>query len=634
MLSLGLLAPSASLLATDYYMTLSGGASPQTGASWNNAFSYANRTTVLNTTLQPGDTLFLEGNHYVGQTLSINSSGTSTARKRLIGVDHGIVVGGVAYTRPVIEGTSTSENNGAAITLQSGTSFWTLQNLEGRRSGWAMRTLGNNDGLIIDNVTNYSNASVSSYNTVHGLGFNDADNLQIINCNVARHVKYGIHLIQGCDNVTIWNCHADGTGKGDTPDTYASYAGFMLHTDAASTPMNTNVTLEDCSSRNHNVPSANQGDGFLVEYNNTGVNFIRCISFDNLQAGFDAKGLNQTFTDCVSIRVGNGYKIWKNATMYNCIAAETRGNVLFLPQLFTGDEHVVTAYNCTFHVSPTNTSGGACVFIERGPAGYIRATLYNCLLTRANASNSYSKNIITGGYSGLSGSVDLRTGTADETKQHNSAAILTNAPQYTSLTTPWKPWDLDLYLTADTAYDSVTYGATKGYHSSLLAFVTAVDATADAYVYNSNPNTNYGTTPELYVKDAPNGNLQDRISYFKFPVSGLGTITSAKLILTCTSVDAGTPTPTVEVRQVTNDSWTETGVTYNTRPAETGTLISSFTAAPGVWEFDVTSFVTAEAAGDGTVTFALKQPPSLTRGVHFAARENASVQSRPVLEVE
>ena len=615
-------------------MTLSGGALPQTGTSWSNAFAYANRATVLNTTLQPGDTLFLEGNRYAGQTLSINSSGTATARKRLIGVDRGVVIGGVAYTRPVIEGTSTTENNGAAITLQADASFWTLQNLEGRRSGWALRTLGNNDSLIIDNVTNYSNATVSAYNTVHGLGFNDADDLQIINCKVARQVKYGIHLIQGCDNVMISNCHADGTGTGDTPDTYTSLVGFMFHTDTASTPANTNITLEDCSSRNHRVPSASQGDGFLVEYNNTGVHFIRCIAFDNLQAGFDAKGLNQTFTDCVAVRVGNGFKIWKNATMYNCIATETTGNVLFLPQLYTGGEHVVTAYNCTFNVSSTNTTGGACVFIERGPSGYIRATLYNCLLTRANASGTYSKNIIAGGYSGVGGSVDLRTGTADETKQHNSAAILTNAPQYTSLTTPWKPWDLDLYLTADTAYNSITYGATKGYHSSLLEFVTVVDATADAHVYSANPTTNYGTVTELYVKDAPNGDLQDRIAYIKFPVTGLGAITAAKLIVSCTSVDAGTPTPTVELRQVTSDSWTETGVTYNTRPAETGTLIQSFTAAPGVWEFDVTAFVSAEAAGDGVVTFALKQPASQTRGVKFAARENVTATSRPVLEVE
>ena len=85
---------------------------------------------------------------------------------------------------------------------------------------------------------------------------------------------------------------------------------------------------------------------------------------------------------------------------------------------------------------------------------------------------------------------------------------------------------------------------------------------------------------------------------------------------------------------MTSDSWTETGVTYNTRPAETGTLIQSFTAAVGVWEFDVTSFVSAEAAGDGTVTFALKQPASQTRGVKFGSRENATVTSRPVLEVE
>lgn len=113
---------------------------------------------------------------------------------------------------------------------------------------------------------------------------------------------------------------------------------------------------------------------------------------------------------------------------------------------------------------------------------------------------------------------------------------------------------------------------------------TLPPATADAHVYSANPATNYGTATQLYVEDAPSGDLQDRVAYIKFPVSALGTITSVKLILTCTSVDAGTPPPTVELRQVTSDTWTETGVTYNTRPSDTGTRTSSFTAAVGVLE--------------------------------------------------
>ena len=498
------------------------GAGTKSGASAVNAFAYSSRATVLNTTMVPGDTLYLEGNRYAGMTLSIASSGTATARKRLIGYDGGVVIGGVPYPHPVIEGTSTTENQPGAMVLQSGASYWTLSNLEGRRSGWALHTLGANAGLIIDNVTNFSNLDVSTNFTANGLGFVDADNLLIMNCNVARHKDYGIHLIQGCDNVVIQNCRADGTGTGDTPDSFNSTAGFMFHTDTAGSPMNTNVTLKDCVSRNHRVPSEGQGDGFLVEYNNTGITFTRCLSFDNLQGGFDAKGMAQTFTDCVSVRNGNGFKIWKNATMYNCIATETTGNVLFLPQKYTSGEHVLDAYNCTFHVSPSNVTGGAAVYIENGPANFVRASLYNCLLSRANGNSTYSKNIIAGGYGGVGPSVDLRTGMAADTKQHNSAAVLTNAPKYTSLTSPWKPWDANFSLTTDPAYDSLTYGVTKGYHSTLQ---DGIDKLALAPTRDSGGNVTLGFQTRLgrtYRVEARNDLALDTWSLIADNVTGTG----------------------------------------------------------------------------------------------------------------
>jgi hypothetical protein len=612
-----LLVPGA--WAVDRYLTPTG-AGLQDGTSWANAYAASSLGTVVNSTMAAGDTLYLEGNHYGSAILNITASGTSTARKRIIGVDRGVS----GYPKPVFEGTSKAENQGGCIRLQSGASYWELQNLEGRRRGWALYTYGANAGLVINNV--------GCYNTVHGIAFNDADDLQIVNAKVANYTKYGIHLIQGCDDATITNCHADGSGTGDAGGGSSSLAGFMLHTDTAATPMNTNVALTDCSSRNH--VSSGQGDGYLVEYNNTGVTFLRCVSFDNGQAGFDAKGLQQEFTDCVAVRVGNGFKIWKNATMYNCIAAETTGNVLFLPQIYSGNEYVLDAYNCTFQVSNTN-SAGACVYVEHGPSGNKRATLYNCLLTRVNASSSYSKNIIAGGFSGLSGTIDTRAGTADETKQHNSVSNLANAPRYTAMTQPWKPWDSNLHLTADTAYDSITYGNTKGYHSTLItpdAF--DIEAEADCFVYNFNPNTNYNTT-DLYVKDAPSGDQQDRISYLRFPLSALtGPAGTATLKLVVTSVESGVNNPTVQIRQVTGDSWTETGTTYNNRPAETGTLVASFnaTTSPAVYEIDVTAYVNQEQASDGKVTFCLVQPSNLKKGVHIGSRESGG--NKPLLSIE
>ena len=89
-ISLTLLILCASTLsAADYYVALKG-AGAEDGSSWDNAFAFAQIGQVINATMEPGDTLYLEGNNYGSETLEIKSSGTETARMELIGVDRGV----------------------------------------------------------------------------------------------------------------------------------------------------------------------------------------------------------------------------------------------------------------------------------------------------------------------------------------------------------------------------------------------------------------------------------------------------------------------------------------------------------------------------------------------------------------
>ncbi|WP_077487838.1 phytase [Sinomonas mesophila] len=93
--------------------------------------------------------------------------------------------------------------------------------------------------------------------------------------------------------------------------------------------------------------------------------------------------------------------------------------------------------------------------------------------------------------------------------------------------------------------------------------------TADAYVSSAATTTNYGTASKLAVDNSPVDN-----SYLKFDLSGLAgrTIVSAKLELrVTTSGSTGTQT----VRLVTEDSWTESGLTYSTRPALGSSVLGS-----------------------------------------------------------
>jgi len=135
-------------------------------------------------------------------------------------------------------------------------------------------------------------------------------------------------------------------------------------------------------------------------------------------------------------------------------------------------------------------------------------------------------------------------------------------------------------------------------------------AAADAQVLEVSSNTNYGTIPELNV-DSPGEE-----SYIRFTVTGVtGTVQNATLRLYVTNRSSNGPS-----LYATDNSWTETGITWNNRPAPTTGAIADVGAIEvGVWaEYDVTTLVT----GNGTYSFVLL--PDSTSGVTFDSREGNS----------
>jgi endoglucanase len=98
-------------------------------------------------------------------------------------------------------------------------------------------------------------------------------------------------------------------------------------------------------------------------------------------------------------------------------------------------------------------------------------------------------------------------------------------------------------------------------------------------------------------------------------------------------LDSGTPT--VAVYKATNTTWGESSLTWNTRPATTGSAIATQTisGATGQWyEWNLTSFLEAEkAAGRNVVTLVLKATNSTNPIATFNSGEAAANQ--PVLVV-
>lgn len=132
---------------------------------------------------------------------------------------------------------------------------------------------------------------------------------------------------------------------------------------------------------------------------------------------------------------------------------------------------------------------------------------------------------------------------------------------------------------------------------------------ADSQVASGNPTTNYGTSSNIFLQSSASGFGNER-GWLKFDLSSIpagSTITGANLQLwNWKSTGAALP---VEVRGVTDDSWTETGINWNVQPSLGGVLdtqtLSSGTT--NVWyNWNVTSFAQTKFSGNKTVSLLLK----------------------------
>ena len=133
---------------------------------------------------------------------------------------------------------------------------------------------------------------------------------------------------------------------------------------------------------------------------------------------------------------------------------------------------------------------------------------------------------------------------------------------------------------------------------------------ADAFVEKAHRSRNRGAAARLATDTSPR-----RESYLRFAVTGLrGTVTSARLRLRV--YDGTSDGPRL---YATGATWSESGLTWSTRPARTsGVLGDTGALAAGTWAvYDVSTLV----RGNGGFGFALV--PMSSNGVDMHAREGA-----------
>jgi hypothetical protein len=111
-----------------------------------------------------------------------------------------------------------------------------------------------------------------------------------------------------------------------------------------------------------------------------------------------------------------------------------------------------------------------------------------------------------------------------------------------------------------------------------------------------------------------------------------GSVTSATLKLYIQGLPNGSPVPAY-VFSVSDDDWTETGITWNNAPAAGSQLdyISDISTVGIYYNFDVTSFVSSEMSGDKVVSLLVKDITEAKMSIDFDRREDSNP---PILTVE
>jgi glucose/arabinose dehydrogenase len=160
---------------------------------------------------------------------------------------------------------------------------------------------------------------------------------------------------------------------------------------------------------------------------------------------------------------------------------------------------------------------------------------------------------------------------------------------------------------------------------------SSLRATADGYVRDgSYASTNFGSATELQVKSNATAGYS-RETYLKFDLSTLSTIGSAKLRLYGHLTESASLQ--TAVYGASDTSWSEGGLTWNTKPAvgTTAAAIVTISSTSDQWyEWDVTSLLQAEkAAGHTLVTLVLKNLQKTNATLAFASDEASS--NRPEL---
>jgi hypothetical protein len=158
-----------------------------------------------------------------------------------------------------------------------------------------------------------------------------------------------------------------------------------------------------------------------------------------------------------------------------------------------------------------------------------------------------------------------------------------------------------------------------------------IPAVADAFAYDAYPDSAYGTGPSLTTKLLSKTGF-NRLAFLRFDLSTLETQPLAASVHLHPTLTQG---PGIHgLHPLAAGNWTETSLTWNTRPQPGGPPLALWVPAAGTpVSIDLTQHLAA-APQPGVIELALAPQTRVQDGlVNYASRENPTSALRPVIRV-
>ena len=448
---------SVSVSAADRYATPAGAGS-KNGTSWANAYDQALLQTAITATVA-GDTLYLGSGDFTGKGYSISGSGTSGAKRRIVGVDTG---SGLPRFLGTFVLTSSANTNNVVFNFPGAASHWEIRNLRFRQHGFPIdmpasgTTYTLRSNLLFDNL---------DFERVEdAIRIKNAENITVSNCDVFQHTKKAFRYGAYTRFIAYTNCQTDAKGGDETFPTRSIPNGFAGDDTLGASTIH-DITLTDCVARNNRFGGQTgywNGDGYSTEEGTYNVTYTRCSSYDNHDGGFDDKASNTVYNACIAIGNKRGFRhhaaaplLNPIATFNNCLAAYSKewpGNGSGSADGFwvANDDGTPfsSAVNYVINNSTSHNNVATAVRIDStGSSQFVTLTVNNSILS---VDGSFSSGVFT---SAASGTITLAASTATY-----SPGSGTN-PNYIAPSLSWTGSPAN-------AFDSQTYGAAKGYNSA------------------------------------------------------------------------------------------------------------------------------------------------------------------------